>query len=400
MTTRTESGTGVGYRLFDADSHYYETRDAFTRYIEPKYRHAAIHPILDASGEELVLGGGRVINFGDTTNFAKVAVPGSLKEKLRLLKAGAELESAIYQPVQPEFIRRDARLAVLDAQNVQGCLMFGDLGMYAESYVRRTDELYANLDGYNRWLAEEWGFAFQGRVFAVPVISMRDLERAVRQVEWAIAQGARAIMLRTGPQYGRSPGDPWFDPIWARLNEAEVRVTYHITECGYNENVSVLWGEDPAPRAYEQSAWQWMNCYGDRAIMDTLSALIYDNLFGRFPRLQVMAVEHGAEWLPYFLTRLDKMRGMARNGPWRGGPLPARPSQIFREHVKVVPYPEDDIQAIAAKVGSECLVMGSDFPHGEGMAEPASMPELVRFLPEPEIRAVCRDRGLAFVRVH
>jgi predicted TIM-barrel fold metal-dependent hydrolase len=389
--------TAVGYRLFDADSHYYETRDCFTRYLEPRYREAAIRPLLDPSGEELVVGGARIINFGDCNNFVKVAVPGSLKEKLRLLKAGADLEGAIYQPVQPEYVQRAPRLARLDAQGVEACLMFGDLALYAESYVRRPDELYANLDAYNRWLDQEWGFAYQGRIFAVPVISMRVLERAVRQVEWAIERGARAVLLRTGPQYGRSPGDPYFDPIWARLDEAGVRVTYHITECGYNETVSVHWGEDPSPRAYEQSAWQWMNCYGDRAIMDTLSALIYDNLFGRFPRLGVMSVEHGAEWLPYFLTRLDKMRGMARNGPWRGGPLPARPSQIFRQHVRVVPYPEDDIRSIVERVGPDCLVMGSDFPHGEGMADPRAMPELVGFLPEGEVRALCRERGLQFV---
>ena len=57
-----------------------------------------------------------------------------------------------------------------------------------------------------------------------------------------------------------------------------------------------------------------MNCYCDRAIMDTLSALVYGNLFGRFPNLKVISVEHGAEWLPYFLKRLDKMRGMGRGG--------------------------------------------------------------------------------------
>jgi microsomal dipeptidase-like Zn-dependent dipeptidase len=64
----------------------------------------------------------------------------------------------------------------------------------------------------------------------------------------------------------------------------------------------------------------------------------------------------------------------------------------------VVPYPEDDIAAIVERVGSECLVMGSDFPHGEGLADPSTMPKLLDFLPDDELRAVCRDRGFAFVQ--
>ena len=385
------------FRLFDADSHFYETRDALTRYIDPKFRDRAVRPFTDAEGNEVVVAGDRLMTFGDTNNYERVAVPGSLKEKLKKLKSGEGLEGTAYQQVQPEYTDRDRRLAALDAQNVQGALMFSSLALMVEAYLRRTDELYANLDAFNRWLLEEWGFAYQDRLFAPPLVSMRDRERAVAQVEWCVEQGARVVMLRTGPQYGRTPGDPYFDPIWARLNEARVNVTYHITECGYNENVSTLWGEDPNPSAYEQSAWQWMNCYGDRAIMDTLSALVYDNIFGRFPNLKVLSVEHGAQWLPYFLQRLDKMRGMGRNGPWRGGKLPARPSEIFRHHVGVVPYPEDDIEHIVERVGSESLVMGSDFPHAEGLADPSTMPELVAFLPEKEVKAVCRDRGAALV---
>ena len=131
--------------------------------------------------------------------------------------------------------------------------------------------------------------------------------------------------------------------------------------------------------------------------MDTLAALVYDNVFGRFPNLKVISVEHGAEWFPYFVGRLDKMRGMGRNGPWIGGPLPARPSEIVRQHVLVVPYAEDDMEFIVSRVGSQSLIMGSDYPHGEGLADPALMPKLVDFLPDAEVKAICRDRGFAFV---
>jgi len=140
-----------------------------------------------------------------------------------------------------------------------------------------------------------------------------------------------------------------------------------------------------------------MNLYGDRAIMDTLSALVYDNVFGRFPNVRVISVEHGAEWLPYLITRLDKMRGMGRNDPWIGGPLPARPSEMSRQHVLVVTYPEDEIHAIVAKVGSDMLIMGSDYPTAKVWPTQPTCPNWSTSCPEPEVRAACRERGMALV---
>jgi predicted TIM-barrel fold metal-dependent hydrolase len=389
--------SNVGYQLFDSDSHVYEPRDAFTAYIDPKFRDQALRAVRDDDGTEIVVVGDRVMTFTDGNVFGNVHVPGTLKEKLLAWKHGETAKDKYYEAPRPSYLEPGPRVAELDAQNVEACLLFPALGLFVESFCRRTDVLYANVNAFNRWAHETWSFNYADRLFMPPAISLRDVDEAVKQVDWVIERGAQAVMLRTGPAYGRSPGDAHFDPVWARLNEAHVNVCYHITDSGYNPNVAVQWGEDANPRPYEQSAWVWMNCYGDRAIMDTLSALIYDNLFGRFPDIRVMSVEHGAEWVPYLLRRMDKMRGMARNGPWRGGDIGDRPSRIFNRHIKVVPYPEDDIAAIVAQAGSDWMVMGSDYPHGEGLAHPGAMPELCGDMSADDVKAICRDRGRAFV---
>ena len=131
------------------------------------------------------------------------------------------------------------------------------------------------------------------------------------------------------------------------------------------------------------SAWQWQHTYGERPIMEKISALIFDNLFGRFPDIHVLASEFGASWAPHFVAHMDKSRGMGRNGPWIGGQLSERPSQVFRKHVRVVPYPEDDPVEIINQLGfHESIVMGSDFPHAEGLAEPADFRKLLDGLSE------------------
>jgi predicted TIM-barrel fold metal-dependent hydrolase len=111
-----------------------------------------------------------------------------------------------------------------------------------------------------------------------------------------------------------------------------------------------------------------MNAYGEAPLVHTLSSLIFYNLFARFPNLKILSVENGAEWVPHFLRKIDKSRGMAKNGEWPCGQLEERPSDIFRRHVGVVPYPEDDIVEIVAAAGPDTLCLGTDFPHPEGVA--------------------------------
>ena len=43
---------------------------------------------------------------------------------------------------------------------------------------------------------------------------------------------------------------------------------------------------------------------------------------------------------------------MGRLGPWLGGQLTERPSAIFKRHVRVVPYPEDDTVGLIEKLAA------------------------------------------------
>jgi predicted TIM-barrel fold metal-dependent hydrolase len=45
-------------------------------------------------------------------------------------------------------------------------------------------------------------------------------------------------------------------------------------------------------------------------------------------------------------------------------------SEIFRRHVWVAPYPEDDVPRLLGLLGAERVLFGSDFPHPEGLKQP------------------------------
>jgi len=374
----------ASYDLFDVDNHYYETEDAYTRHLEPEYLDAVP---TKAQGPE-----GRPVGQEDW-----VTRPGSLKEYLRKLKSQDEDEPYLLMEKLPAFQNREERIKLMDAQGIEACAMFSS-AVSMEHKIQNPKALYAYYRALNRWIEDDWGYAYQDRIFCPPHLSLLDLDMAVTELDRVIKAGARAINLRPGHAYGRSQGDPYFDPFWSRVNEAHISVLYHQGEGGHNAALGPLWGYEADPNVFEMSAWQWLNSYGDLPVIAALSQLIYDNIFGRYPNIKVASVENGAGWLPYFMSRIDKMRGMGRNGPWIGGRLTERPTAIARRHLVVTPYPEDDVEEIVAAVGHEMIAMGSDYPHAEGLAEPGEFRRLVGNLSEDQQRWILRENGFSLVR--
>jgi predicted TIM-barrel fold metal-dependent hydrolase len=388
----------LDYGIFDCDTHCYEPRDAFTQYLPEAYKDRAITAIVKADGKEVILAGNRVATFNSESGlgFDLAYRPGSLKEMLKQMASGNPDETYQPEPVRPEYLEREPRLHLLESQGVERCVVFpAGMALAAEHYVTDTDALYVNLQSFNRWFNETWGFNYDDKLFATALLSLRDRERSLALVDQILDSGAKVVLIPTGPAYGRSPGDPYFDPIWSRLNEAGITVALHIMPYWYFDAISPAWGHDTDPASWHMSAWQWMNVYGERPVIDTVSALIFDNLFGRFPNLRLLIAEHGASWVPHELTHMDKSRGMGRNGPWIGGQLEDRPSNIFKEFVRVAPYPEDNIPWIVENLGgdSSCVVMGSDFPHAEGLAEPADFEKLLDPLDPATKRAIMRGNA-------
>jgi predicted TIM-barrel fold metal-dependent hydrolase len=302
--------------------------------------------------------------------------------------------------VDPAFRDPKLRLQMLDRQNVEKCILYSNsAGLVAEHYIVDDDLYYASSWAYLRWLAEEWQFSRDDRMYVAPIFSLRDPARTVEQLDWFYEHGGKIVSMVPGPAWGHSPADSRFDPVWDRINSASGLVAYHINEAipEYKAARSSAWGEVPYPTFFTQSAWQWYWAYGDVPAQETFSSLIYGNLFARFPNLKIISAEHGCEWIPLFVRKLDKMRGMGRNGLWINGQLPERPSATFKRHFKVVPFWEDDVTDVVERVGHEILLGGSDFPHAEGLAAPTRLIEHLGMLDPAAQRQVMRDNGMALV---
>ena len=386
----------LAYGAFDADQHYYEAEDAFIRHVDPRLRSRAMQWAV-INGKKRLLVGGKVNRFIPNPTFDPVARPGILDEYFRGRNPGkADIRTLFGEldPIDPAYRNRDARIRLLDAQNLEGCFLFPTLGVGMEESLKHDPEAaVAAFDGFNQWLAEDWGFAYQSRIFAAPYFTLIDEDAALRQLDRVLAQGAKLICMRAGPvahpHGSTSPADPRFDRFWARVNEAGITLAYHSGDNGYNKFANE-WGVGGEFKSFEYDTLRM--CLSPSALLDTLAALICHGLFDRFPGIRVATIESGSYWVAPLLSKLKKAYGqMPMN-------FKTDPVEELQRRVWVSPYYEDDLERLKSAIGADHILFGSDYPHAEGLAEPTDFVHDLKGYDEDEVRLVMRENAMSLLR--
>jgi predicted TIM-barrel fold metal-dependent hydrolase len=390
--------TTVDFAAFDADNHYYEATDAFTRHLDPAFRKRTMQ-WAEIDGRQRLLVAGKVNRFIPNPTFDPVSKPGALDEYFRgrnPKQAGIKELFGDLEPISPAYRDRDARLRVMDDQGLAGAFFFPTLGVGMEQpLLADPPAAVAAFRAFNRWLDDDWGFAYQERIFAAPYFTLVDVDEAVAELEWALARDVRVILVGVGPVRtpagGRAPSDPHFDAFWARADEAGVTVALHGGDSAYGRYLE-HWGQSSEMEAFRANPLRGLLSHD--AIHDTVAAMLSDGFFLRFPRLRVASIELGSGWVFHLFEKLTKTFGQI---PYA---FPEDPRETFRRHVWVSPFYEDDLAALKDLVGVDRILMGSDWPHAEGLADPVSYIDDLRRTgySDDDARLVMRENGLALSR--
>lgn len=393
-----------GYQPFDADNHYYEAEDAFTRHIDPSMAKRCMQ-WADVEGRKRLLVGGKVNKFIPNPTFDPIARPGSLEDYFRGRNTeGLDLKTMFGEldPLSehPGYRDRDARVALLDEQGLDGALLFPTLGVGMQEALRRDPPaLHAAFEAFNRWLDEDWGFdRGDGRLYAAPMITLADADLATAEVARVLEAGARILVMVPGPVPEGdgyvSPGHPKFDPVWSLLDEAGVPMALHAGLSGVSA-YGRFWGtgQSSGSGGFEgfKHATFPLVAFSDRAISDTFAALLCHGVLDRYPNLRLASIENSAMWVPDLLRNLRAGYGKL---PFT---FEADPVERFREQVWVAPYYEDDMDMLSDALGIDQLLFGSDFPHAEGLPEPTMYLKDIPTFSEDETRKVMRDNALELI---
>ncbi len=399
MTTleadRTASDPDVDYPIYDADQHYYEAADCLTRFLEPQYK--SVVKWADVGGRTTVIIHGKQLMVVPNPTYDPVGAPGSLEVYFRAQNQGAmELRDIVkMQPIQPEYRDRAARIARLDEQGVEQTWMIPSLGLGIEEMLQEDPEsAIAIFRAYNRWLEDDWGYDRDGRILTGPMLTLIDAEAAEAELDRVMEIGTKMVIMKAGPvasPHGRppSPADPKFDRIWAKLAEAGIVVAIHAGDAGYTKYLSD-WGESPRYTGLKSTPLtEVLSVAIERPIFDMMAAMICHGLFDRHPKLKVATLELGAAWVPELHRRLRVTYGKTPQLFGRD------PVESFREHVWVAPFYEDTITTLRDIHGADRILLGSDWPHPEGLASPRKWIGDFVDLGEADMRKALRDNQKA-----
>ena len=374
------------FTVFDADNHLYETRDAFTKFLPDRYK--GVVDYVEVRGRTKIVVKGRISNYIPNPTFDVVARPGSMEEYFRHGNPeGKDRRTLFGEPMRsiPAFREPGPRLELMDEQGIDRSLMFPTLASVLEERLRGDPEsTHVVIHSLNEWMYETWNFDYKGRIFATPVITLPIVDRAIEELEWVVARGARVVLIRPAPVVGfrgpRSFALPEFDAFWERVVEHDILVALHSSDSGYDRYANEWVGTDSEMLPFQPQAFRMLQAW--RPIEDAVASLICHGALSRFPQLKVAVIENGSSWVEPLLQNLaDTYKKMPQD-------FLEDPVSVFKRQIHISPFWEDDLGAVAELIGVDRVLFGSDFPHAEGLADPAMYVDDLKGLPDEVARKI------------
>ena len=175
----------------------------------------------------------------------------------------------------------------MDEQGLSGAVLFPTLGVGIEDALKHDPEACTKVfHAFNLWLEEDWGFAYEGRLFAAPYLPLLDAGRgggaSSRRV---LDAGAVVVNVRSAPVPApggyRSPFDPQYDDFWGLAAEAGVVVATHAGIEGYDALVQ-MWEPGVAESSLFRSPLRNIVTKG-RAVSDFYAAAVCHKVFETVP---------------------------------------------------------------------------------------------------------------------
>ncbi len=371
------------YPLFDADNHLYETEDSLTKYLPDRYKSAIQY--VTVNGRTKIAVRGQISDYIPNPTFSVVAKPGAMEEYFKNGNPEGKSRREIFgAPMKsiPAFREPAARLELMDELGVQRSLMFPTLASLVEERMRDDPYLiHTVVHALNEWLLDEWSFNYQERIFTVPVITLPILDKAIEELDWVVANGAKAILVRPAPVPGlqgpRSFALPEFDPFWQRVIEHDVLVAMHSSDSGYSRFDAEWEGNNTEMLPFVTNTFRMVNEW--RPVQDTVASWVCHGALFRFPTLKLAVIENGSAWLKPLLDILTDVYKKAPEGFGMQDPVAA-----IKKSLHVSPFYEEGVADLIDLIGVDRVLFGSDYPHPEGLAEPTHFADMLAHLPETD----------------
>jgi uncharacterized protein len=340
----------------DADGHILEPPDLWETYLEPHYRDRALHIEVGEDGlEDLWIDGqpSKLSRHGFVSTLGAMGAP-----DLRAMARDPErtyLRQAPFGSMDPK-----ERLDLLDREGVDAVVLYTTIGLIWEVEVEDPEISQAYTRAYNRWICDFC--RDEPRLIPTAHLSLSDPVAAAKELERAVADGARGAYVAPFTHDAKPLGHPDHDVVFAAAQDLDVPFAIHPTfEPQWTKGERMgMWEHVKQLRLLAAVA-------ASDGVRHQFTTLFDYGVFDKFPRLKVLVLESGGGWLGYWLDRIDAVYGHTALG--QRVPLKDKPSDYFRERVWVSCDPDErTIPALADRFGDRFL-WASDFPHADHTPE-------------------------------
>jgi uncharacterized protein len=368
----------------DADGHILEPPTIWEDYIDPKYRDRALRIRIDEQGlEELEIGGERSMmsrrGFPATLGaMGAPDLPAIQKDPARTYVGEAPFGS-----MDP-----NERLQLLDAEGLDAVILYTTVGLLWEAELKDPELSQAYTTAYNRWICE----FCSGSPRLVPTahLSLSDPAAAARELERAVADGAKGCYVAPFTQDAKPLGHPDHDAVFAAAQDLGVPFAIHPT-------FEPQWTKGERMGTWENVKQLRLlaSVTASDGVRHQFTTLFDYAVFDKFPQLKVLVLESGGGWIGYWLDRIDAVYGHTFIGD--RVPLEHKPSDYFRERCWISCDPDERmIPALAERYGVERFLWASDFPHADHTPEYVDdLNELVSSFPADQRRRFVGDNARA-----
>jgi predicted TIM-barrel fold metal-dependent hydrolase len=364
----------IDYPIVDADAHVNEPPDLWLERVPARWRQRAPRVERTDRGDAWVFDDGKL-----QMHVGLTAVAG--KSVLDYSNAGAT-----YEQMRPGSWDTKARLADMDIDGIWGQVMYPSITLTGARVYGDDPELqHACVRAYNEWMLE-FCEGSGGRLIPQAIIPACGTERAIEELEWAIANGHRGAIISSFPN-GSLDHTPDDDRFFATAQEADFPVAVHIGSFSPNiKNRSSDWndlqfiGLAIAPR-----------CGG--GVIEATLALIFSGIFEKFPRLKMLLVEANIAWVPGLLEQSDDMFQRYRWFTGAVDKMRTMPSRIFLRNFWVSFMLDAAGLEMRHHMNIEHLMFSTDYPHSatDWPASRRTIEKLFRGLPKDQVRRMLRD---------
>lgn len=349
---------------YDADSHIMELPDFLKRYADPAVRDEipavsySASLVTDAEVAEIMARGGHhspdhvaeLIGMGD-----------QMIERVKEIQALGAFDS-------PE------RSIALDMLGFRRQLVFAthSVAMPFSPSTKISPSLrYAAVRAHNRHMAD---FCNRDhRLLGVAIVPLDDPDLALKELDFALKSGLKAVWVPHRACGDKSPGHVAFDPFWARLADSGIPFVLHVG--GSPLHLAKEWTNNGKPPTRDWMGGGENLRTKDAALMHQgpetfLSMMLIDGVFERFPKLRGASVELGAGWVPSMLVRLDWVVQIWRKTDANLARFTRTPSEQIGQQMAFTPFVFEDIGALIDQSNPELYLFSSDYPHTEGGRNP------------------------------